>query len=314
MSPISEDLLKELTEKSDEQALSRVSEMLDVTDEASFAYFGIKPQRALGGVSEKLMAGLGRKALAESSEILGEMLDLLQSFDFSEFDQKKQGWLGRILGNKPLRALEKEWKTLSAQLDELADQIESSKTELMTDLVMIDRVDRQAKEILAEIEQHLVAGSRWMESQQVNPELLRDLNARLVDLSLSLQIGRQAIGSMELMEESNRQLLSKINSAIDHMLPAWRQHVSFLIALWRGQKAANSGNSLNQSSASGMDDAAQVFKREAQALADQSGSGKVDVQALKRANAHLTEALSQGKDVASQSEALRAKAAEDFSN
>ena len=248
----------------DRQQVDALMKELDLHDSNSIIFFGSKAQEQLTTISDKMLEGVRNKDTGPAGASLNEMVAVLRGFDLDELDpNKKPGFFTRLFNKaKPLVKIVQQYETVRNQIDTISDSLERHKTQLLTDVAMLDRLYDANLDYFLVLELYIAAGDAKL--QQVDTEVLptlekevaagedmvkaqslRDLRAsrddlerRVYDLKLTRQVTMQSLPSIRLVQENDKGLINKINSTLVNTVPLWRQQLAQAITIYRSGEAA----------------------------------------------------------------------------
>lgn len=248
----------------DRQQVDALMKELDLHDSNSIIFFGSKAQEQLTTISDKMLEGVRNKDTGPAGASLNEMVAVLRGFDLDELDpNKKAGFFKRLFSKaKPLVKIVQQYETVRNQIDTISDALERHKTQLLTDVAMLDRLYDANLDYFHTLELYIAAGDAKL--QQVDTEVLpalerevaasedmvkaqtlRDLRAsrddlerRVYDLKLTRQVTMQSLPSIRLVQENDKGLINKINSTLVNTVPLWRQQLAQAITIYRSGEAA----------------------------------------------------------------------------
>lgn len=248
----------------DRQQVDVLMKELDLHDSNSIIFFGSKAQEQLTTISDKMLEGVRNKDTGPAGASLNEMVAVLRGFDLDELDpNKKAGFFKRLFSKaKPLVKIVQQYETVRNQIDTISDSLERHKTQLLTDVAMLDRLYDANLDYFHTLELYIAAGDAKL--QQVDTEVLpalerevaagedmvkaqtlRDLRAsrddlerRVYDLKLTRQVTMQSLPSIRLVQENDKGLINKINSTLVNTVPLWRQQLAQAITIYRSGEAA----------------------------------------------------------------------------
>lgn len=303
---------------------------LDIQDRKSIIYFGSSAQEKLDDVSNRMIDGVQNKDIGAAGAALNEMVASLRGFDMDEFNpNKKLAWWQSLFGfTKPLVKFIQEYETVRDQIDNISNSLEKHKSQLMTDIVSLDKLYDANLDYFRNLELYIKAGETKLEElkEKIIPEYeskaqskemmaiqdlkevrgFRDeLERRVYDLRLSRQVTMQSLPSIRLIQENDKSLISKITSTLVNTVPLWRNQLAQTVTIFRSHETANAvkdaadlTNELLEKNAEGL--------REANAqVRTQMERGIFDIESIKKANAEFVATLNDSLRIADEGKAAR---------
>jgi len=316
-------------------ALQDALNELDITDRKSIIYFGSSAQEKLDDISNRMIDGVQNKDIGAAGAALNEMVASIRGFDMDEFNpNRKLAWWQSLFGvTKPLVKFIQEYETVRDQIDNISNSLEKHKSQLMTDIVSLDKLYDANLDYFRNLELYIKAGETKLEELEASiiPEYeakVRDSNddmmaiqemkeirgfrdeleRRVHDLRLSRQVTMQSLPSIRLIQENDKSLISKITSTLVNTVPLWRNQLAQTVTIFRShdtalavKDAADLTNELLEKNAEGL--------REANAeIRTQMERGIFDIESIKKANETFIATLDDSLRIAQEGKTARASA------
>ncbi len=223
------------------------------------------------------------------------------------------------------------------QINNITDRMEEQKTQLLTDIISLDKLYEANLDYFHKLELYIAAGDeklRLIDENQI-PELQKiaeenkddmmaaqairdlrgardDLERRLHDLRLTRQVAMQSLPSIRLVQENDKALINKVNSTLINTVPLWKNQLAQAVTIFRMsdtaetvKKASDLTNDLLESNADNLRTAnAEVRK--------QMERGIFDVESVRKANNQLIETINDSLKIAEEGKIKRAEAAKEL--
>ena len=324
----------EITEK-EVTILQDALNELDINDRKTIIYFGSSAQEQLDDISNRMIDGVQNKDIGAAGAALNEMVASIRGFDMDEFNpNRKLAWWQKFFGvTKPLVKFIQEYETVRDQIDNIANSLEKHKSQLMTDVVSLDKLYDANLNYYRNLEIYIKAGETKLEEldDKIIPEYeakvaqsdndmlaiqnlkeirgFRDeLERRVHDLRLSRQVTMQSLPSIRLIQENDKSLISKITSTLVNTVPLWRNQLAQTVTIFRSHDTANAvkdaadlTNELLEKNAEGLREAnAEVRK--------QMERGIFDIESIKKANETFIATLDDSLRIAEEGKLARSEA------
>ncbi len=306
---------------------------LDINDRNSIIYFGSSAQEKLDEISNRMIDGVQNKDMGAAGAALNEMVASIRGFDMEKFNPNiKLAWYQKLFGvTKPIVKFIQEYEEVRDQIDMISNNLEKHKSQLMTDVVSLDKLYDANLDYFRNLELYIKAGETKLEeleetiipeyeSKAQGKEMLAiqdvkeirgfrdELERRVHDLRLSRQVTMQSLPSIRLIQENDKSLISKITSTLVNTVPLWRNQLAQTVTIFRSHDTANAvkdaadlTNELLEKNAEGLRDAnAQVRT--------QMERGIFDIESIKKANETFIATLDDSLRIAEEGKASRAEA------
>lgn len=315
-------------------AIDALLEEIDLNDSHSLLYFGASAQQQLASISDDMLEGVRNKDTGAAGEALNQMVGTLRKFDLGALDPKrKPGVLDRLLGKaRPVARFVQRYEEVRDQIDAIGDDLERHKTELLTDVVSLDRLYAANLDYFHELERYIVAGEEKLRrldeeiipvkerevstsEAMIDAQQLRDLRAnrdvlerRVHDLKLTRQVTMQSLPSIRLVQENNKGLINKIISTTANTLPLWRQQLAQALTIHRSREAAGSIRSASDLTNELLKANAENLKQGNAEARHEIERGVFDIEAIKQANTTLIDTIEESLRIADEGRRKRGEA------
>jgi uncharacterized protein YaaN involved in tellurite resistance len=313
-----------------EQAIREI----DLRDSNSILFFGSKAQEKLTIISDTMLEGVRNKDVGPAGAALNEMLSMLRGFNAGDLDPNKQPrLLDRLFGaGKPVAKVLQRYEEVRVQIDRIGDRLDSYKTELLGDIVALDRLYAANLEYFHHLADYIAAGDEKLREldEEVLPALQReaertgnvlraqelrdmraasnDLERRVHDLKLTRQVAMQSLPSIRLVQQNDKSLVGKITSVLANTVPLWRTQLAQAVTIFRSREAAKTikeasdlTNDLLLANAENLKQANAEVRREVE-------RGVFDVEVIKKANDLLIATIEESLQIADEGKRKRAEA------
>ena len=317
-----------------DKKISQLSAEINIKDSQTIMFFGSKAQEQLTTISDKMLEGVKNKDLGTAGNDLNAMVAVIRGFDIDGLDpNKKPGILDRMLGKaKPVAKFVQRYEEVRKQIDSITDRLEIHKTQLLTDITMLDKLYAANLDYFHDLENYITAGEAKLKEldEDVIPEKakqseqneqtilaqeLRDLRAarddlerRVHDLHLTRQVAMQGLPSIRLVQENNKGLVNKINSTLVNTVPLWQQQLATAVTIYRSSQAAETVKAATDLTNDLLKRNAENLKVANAETRKQLERGVFDIEAIKHANNALIATLEESLQIAEQGKQARAQA------
>jgi uncharacterized protein YaaN involved in tellurite resistance len=313
-----------------EQAMREI----DLGDCNSILFFGSKAQEKLTIISDTMLEGVRNKDIGPAGAALNEMVSTLRGFDAADLDpDKRPRLLGRLFGaGKPVARVLQRYEEVRVQIDRIGDRLDSYKTELLGDIVALDRLYAANLEYFHQLADYIAAGDEKLRQldEEILPTLQReaertgdvlraqelrdmraardDLERRVHDLKLTRQVAMQSLPSIRLVQQNDKSLVGKITSVLANTVPLWRTQLAQAVTIFRSREA---GKTLREASDLTNDlllANAETLKQANAEVRHEVERGVFDIEVVKKANDLLIGTIEEGLQIADEAKRKRADA------
>ncbi len=323
--------------RADPQRRARIDRALaeiDMRDTNTVLFFGSKAQEKLTALSDTMLEGVRNKDVGPAGTALGDMLTTLRGFSPGELDpNKRPGFFGRLLGGgQPVAKFLQRYQEVRRQIDGIGDRLDGHKSQLMADVIALDRLYEANLEYFHELADYIAAGDEKLRQldeetipalqqkaetsgEVVKAQELRDLRSvrddldrRVHDLRLTRQVAMQSLPSIRLVQANDKSLVSKITSVLANTVPLWRTQLAQAVTIWRSadagrtlKEATDLTNDLLMANAENLKQANAAVRREVE-------RGVFDIENVKKANDLLIATIEESLQIADEARRRRNEA------
>jgi len=304
---------------------------IDIKDSHSVIFFGSRAQEQINSVSDSMLEGVRNKDLGSSGDSLNSLVTAIKGFDVDALNPNvKQGFFAKLFGfASPAVKFLGRYEEVRAQVDRITDDLEQHKTQLLTDITALDRLYDVNFDYFNDLELYIAAGVYKLKQldNEIIPKLQEeagkskklaktlgltnilatrnDLERRIHDLRLTRQVAMQALPSIKMVQENDKNLISKINSTLVNTVPLWKNQLAQTITIYRSAEAAKSvknatdlTNDLLEENAKNLKDANAMVRNEVE-------RGVYDIETIKIANQTLIETITESLEIANKGKLAR---------
>ncbi len=319
----------------DKNLITPIMEEIDLKDRNSILFFGTQAQEDMSTISENMLEGVKNKDLGNASRSLNEIVVAIKGFDIDQLDPtRKPGFFSRLFGKaKPVAEFLSKYDDVRKQINVITDNLEEHKTQLLTDIISLDKLYEANLDYFHKLELYIAAGEKKLE--QLNTEILPemaekakankedmllaqelrdmrsardDLERRVHDLRLTRQVAMQSLPSIRLVQENDKSLISKINSTLINTVPLWKNQLAQAVTIFRMSDAADSVKNATDLTNELLESNAENLQQGNLEVRKQIERGVFDIESVRKANDSLIATINDSLQIAEEGRAARHKA------
>lgn len=302
--------VEQLTEK-ELQQVNAIKEAIDVTNSGLSLQYGAPAQKNIADFSESVLSRVKLKDSGEAGKLLGDLVIKIKGFtpDEDKSFLSKIPVIGTLVEKKDNFIM--KYETLSQQIQKIQTDLDKSKIRLMEDVTMFDNLYeknleyfkalqlyiRAGEEKLDELITHTLPKLRDQAAQSTDPmaaQVVSDFEAsvsrfekKVHDLKLSNMIAMQTAPQIRLIQNSDKDLVERIQSAIYNAIPLWKNQMVIILGLSRQKEALQQQRAINNTTNELLKRNAEMLKQNSIEAAKENERSIVDVETLKKVNADL---------------------------
>ncbi|MBO4780173.1 MAG: toxic anion resistance protein, partial [Selenomonadaceae bacterium] len=235
-----------------------IKDGIDLMDSSTPLSFGAPAQKEIAQFSDSILAKVRSKDAGEVGILLNELVGKVKGFDVSK---KGGGFLSKVpiigsLVNKAEDVMQ-SYDKLSVQVEKIQAGLENSKVKMMEDVVMFDTLYQKNLEYFKQLQLYIRAGEEKLdEIRNLTLPKLRSQAAatgdpmavqvvsdfeqsvdrfekKIHDLKLSKTLAIQTAPQIRLIQNNDRVLIDRVQSAIYHTIPLWKNQMVIALGLTR---------------------------------------------------------------------------------
>lgn len=302
--------VEQLTQE-ERQEVERIKDAIDLANSAYVVQYGNSAQKNVADFSDSILSSVRSRDLDTAGELLKDLS--LKVRDFSGDDG------GGFLSSLPIvgslfrkkDALMASFNTLGAQVEKIQAGLEQQKMDLMKDIVMFDGLYDKNLEYFKQLQLFIQAGEEKITELRTvtlprleeeakassNPmagQVVKDYEEAVVrfekkvhDLKISKVIAIQTAPQIRLIQNNDKILVSRIQSAIYNTIPLWKNQLVLALGLNRQKDALAVQQAVSNATNELLQKNAEILKQNSIETARENERSIVDVETVKKVNQDL---------------------------
>ncbi|ETB71921.1 tellurite resistance protein TelA [Bacillus sp. CPSM8] len=330
-------LVDTLSEEKRRQAF-QLAEQIDPKQHDSMTLYGTQAQSKLLNFSHEMLEHVQKKDIGEIGQVLSDLMKKLEQVSPDELKTEKRNFFSRFFGrvSHSVQEVLSRYQKTGAQIDRISVKLEHSKSTLINDNKMLERLYEKNKEYYEALNVYIAAGQLKLEElkHQTIPELkeksktehhhmaVQDVNdmiqfadrleKRVYDLTLSRQITLQSAPQIRLIQHTNQVLVEKIQSSIMTAIPLWKNQVAIALTLLRQRRAVEAQKKVSATTNELLLKNAEMLKANTIETAKENERGFIDIETLKQVQDNLIGTLEETLKIQEEGRSKRLQAEEEI--
>ena len=301
----------------DRKKIDEIKNSIDMMDTQMVMQYGVSSQRRLTQFSDSVLKNVRAKDGGAAGELLSDLIVEVKSLDMEKL-------LGSsVLDKFPIikksvngvRKLKERYQKVEIQVDQILASLEKSRMEMLKDIGVFDMMYQENLDCFRQLNYYIVAGKESVDELKTKtlPTLREEaslsgdpMDAQLVgdfentvdafeqkihDLELSRTIAIQSAAQIKLVQNNDRILVDKIQSAILHTVPIWKNQFIIALGLSNQQHALKQQREIADTTNQMLQANAQLLKTNTIETAKEANRGIVDIETLQKVNQDLIETI-----------------------
>ncbi|MGE7203884.1 toxic anion resistance protein [Bacillus haynesii] len=330
-------LVDTLSEEKRRQAF-QLAEQIDPKNHNSITLYGTQAQSKLLNFSHEMLEHVQKKDIGEIGQVLSDLMKKLEQVSPDELKTEKRNFFSRFFGrvSHSVQEVLSRYQKTGAQIDRISVKLEHSKSALINDNKMLERLYEKNKEYYEALNVYIAAGQLKLEQlnhktipelkeksktehhhmavQEVNDmiQFADRLEKRVYDLTLSRQITLQSAPQIRLIQHTNQVLAEKIQSSIMTAIPIWKNQVSIALTLLRQRRAVEAQKQVSATTNELLLKNAEMLKANTIETAKENERGFIDIETLKQVQDNLIGTLEETLKIQEEGRSKRLQAEEEI--
>ena len=294
---------------------SRVEQIRDginLMDTQTAIVYGVGAQRDIAGFSEQILTKVRNKDSGYVGELMSDLVIKVKEVGVDELDD---GFLDKIpFINNAARALKKfiqRYEKLEVQIDQIEHELEQARMAMLKDITVFDGLFEKNLEYFRDLQVYIVAGEEKLaelrdqtipalraeaqaKGDAMGAQVVRDFEdtvnrfeKKVHDLKLSKTIAIQTAPQIRLIQNNDKVLVDKIQTAILSTIPLWKSQIVIALGLERQKNVLELQRSVTDATNELLTKNAELLRQNSADVAQESERGVVDLETLKKVNSDL---------------------------
>ena len=290
-----------------------IKDSIDLMDSSTPLSFGAPAQKEIAQFSDSILSKVRSKDAGEVGALLTELVGKVKGFDVT----KKSG--GSFLRSIPIIGslvnkaddVMQGYEKLSTQVEKIQAGLENSKVKMLEDVVMFDTLYQKNLEYFKQLQLYIRAGEEKLDELRTVtlPKLRAQANEsgdpmavqvvsdfeqsvdrfekKIHDLKLSKTLAIQTAPQIRLIQNNDRVLIDRVQSAIYHTIPLWKNQMVIALGLTHQKEVIELQRSITDATNDLLRRNAEMLKQNSIETAKANERGIVDIETVKKVNEDL---------------------------
>ena len=311
-----------------------IKENLNLMDGQACLQFGTPAQRNISDFADSILNTVRSKDSGYVGELLQQLITDIKDADLSGTEDsgflEKIPILGRVKNN--LERLKARYEKLEVQIGQIEGKLDQAKMEMLKDIGMFDMMYEKNLEYFRELNLYIIAGEERIaqlrredipglrsqaaaSSDPMAAQLVHDLEEnvnrfekKVHDLKLSRTIAVQTAPQIRLIQNNDKLLVDKIQTAVLNTIPIWKSQIVIALGLSRQQKVLDLNREISWTTNELLRRNSELLKTNTIETAKETERSVVDVETLKKTNEDLIFAIEETISIQEEGRAKRQEA------
>ena len=322
-----------LTEE-DLQKMAEIKEETNLLDSQTVATYGVAAQRQLSDFSSHVLSQVKTKDTGPVGTALVDLSVAVQSMEVDSLDQ--DDFWSFLPWKNTMKKFLGRYQTVESQLAKIETQLDKATNMLLKDIGIFDALYQRNLDYFQQLNLYIEAGEEILKEARdaTLPQLrknakisqdpmkmqeVRDLEEsihrfeqKVHNLKLSRTICLQTAPQIRLIQNNDKLLMDKVQTAVMHTLPLWKNQIVIAISLHNQKQVLEVNKKITDATNDLLRQNAALLKDNSINIARETQRGIVDIDALKQVNQDLLTTIQETMEIQQKGRAARQQAEEEL--
>ena len=304
--------------------VDELKEQIDVRDSQMLMQYGSGARQNIAEFSGNILNNIRAKDTGYIGELMTDLVTNVQDLNFNSLEkdsgilEKDSGILGIFRkAEAKVKKFLSQYEKLEVQVDRIEGKLEEARMEMLKDIGMFDSLYQKNLDYFKQLQIYITAGDEKIKElrEQTIPSLRAEaeksgdpMHAQLVrdfedtvtqfekkvhDLKTSKTIAIQTAPQIRLIQNNDKLLADKIQTAIQETIPLWKSQMVMALGLYRQQETLKLQRDVTDTTNALLLKNSEILKQNTIDVAKESERGIVDIETLKKANENLISTMNE---------------------
>ena len=309
-----------------------IKDGINLMDSSTALSFGAPAQKEIAQFSDSILSKVRTKDSGDVGKLLGDLVAKVKGFD----PEEKKSFVSKIpfIGSLVDKAedIKSSYDKLSTQVEKIQSGLEKSKIKLIEDVVMFDTLYEKNLQYFKDLQLYIRAGEEKVDEmrQSTLPKLKAQATAKndpmavqvvndfeqsvdrfekkIHDLKLSKTLAIQTAPQIRLIQNNDRVLIDRVQSAIYHTIPLWKNQMVIALGLTHQREVIEMQRAITDATNDLLRRNAEMLKQNSIETAKANERGIVDIETVKKVNEDLISTIEETMRIQQEGRQRRASA------
>ncbi len=323
------------------EKVDAIKKGINLMDSKLSLEYGVNAQRGLAEFSDTILTNVRTKDTGEVGILMVDLMDKVNGLEIDSLEEKKG-----IFSNLPfvtdlqtkINRMMGKYEVVEVQIDKIEMQLDNARTELVKDVAIFDKLYEKNFEYFKDLQAYIIAGEEALEEtrnevipklrkeaaesgDQMDAQLVKDFEDTLLrfekkiyDLKLSKTMAIQTAPQIKLIQNNDKLLVDKIQTAILNTIPLWKGQMVIALGLSRQQNALKMQREVTNTTNELLRKNSELLKQNTTGVLKESERGIIDIETLQKVNEDLITTIEEGIKIQQEGREKRAKAEIELAN
>lgn len=300
---------KEFSEE-ERKRIEEIKNGIDFMDTQSTVQYGVGAQRQLTEYTDSILSNVKSKDGGEVGDLLSELVIQVKSLDAGKYAVMDKIPIVKEAVHT-IKKIKERYTKAEIQIDRIEAALEKARMNMLKDIGVLDLMYQKNLNCFRELGLYIEAGKEKVQEMKettipklraeaeaggdpMDAQLVRDFEEtvdrfekKIYDLELSRTIAIQSAPQIKLIQNNDRILVDKIQTAILNTIPVWKSQFVIAVGLNAQQKVLEMQREITDTTNAMLIKNSELLKTNTVKTARESNRGIVEIETLQRVNQNL---------------------------
>lgn len=320
------------------QKIDEIKHNIDLMDSQTTEQFGVGAQKNIAAFSETILSQIKSKDAGQIGDIMTDLMVKVKDADIDGSDDgnffKKLPFFNKISNNTE-KYLAK-FQTVETQIDKIESELDRARMGLLKDIGVLDNLYQKNVEYFNDLQLYIFAGEEKLQELKTDTlpglrqeavasndpmatQLVNDFEntvnrfeKKVFDLRLSKTMAIQTAPQIKLIQNNDKALVDKIQTAILNTIPLWKSQMVIALSLSKQKSGIEMQKSVSQTTNDLLRKNSEMLKTNTIDVARESEKGIVELETLKKVNDDLISTIDETLKIQKEGQARRLAAEQEL--
>lgn len=301
----------------DRALADEIKSQIDVRDSQMLMQYGAGAKQDIAEFSEHILGSVRSKDSGYAGRLMADLITNVESLDFGDLE-KDSGIFGFFQkASTKIKRFLAQYEKLEVQVDRIEGKLEEARMQMLKDIGMFDSLYEKNLDYFRRLQVYITAGEEKLaelrektlpslrtEAQQsgdpMHAQLVRDFEdtvnqfeKKIHDLKTSKTIAVQTAPQIKLIQNNDKLLADKIQTAIQETIPLWKSQMVMALGMYRQQETLKLQRNITDTTNDMLLKNSELLRQNTLDVAKESERSIVDIETLKKANENLISTMTE---------------------
>lgn len=320
------------------EKINEIKNNIDLMDSQMTEQFGVGAQKNIAQFSETILAQIKSKDAGYVGDIMTDLMTKVRDADVDDPDDdsflKKIPFFGKLTNSTEKYMA--RFQNLETQIDKIESELDKARMGLLKDIGVLDNLYAKNVEYFNDLQLYILAGEEKlkelrdttlpklrqealesndpMASQLINDfeNTVNRFDKKVHDLKLSKTMAIQTAPQIKLIQNNDKALVDKIQTAILNTIPLWKSQVVIALSLSKQKAGLQMQRSVTDTTNDLLRKNSEMLKTNTIEVAKESERGIVELETLKKVNDDLITTIDETLKIQKEGQARRLAAEQEL--